>query len=583
MIARGPVDILELSIGTFAIQVLSLLTRSTSPISHHKLARASTIPFLAILILPILQFVIVPIVGNPPSPFPFSTGWDVFTYIMIGGRIQSGFTVSPITTINPITQQLPIPTAFPILVALLMPPGISRPESAVALIKYGPVIPCLLSMAWVFLICRQVTKNSHLSLVGTLVAYSFSGYNIIDTKYFLPASFSWTFALMGVYAALLQSGPRGKIILFALASATAVFFHFYSGAAATAITVTGVIISNIPRLHFPNLANRFTEFYPIWGGFAVLALNLLGLSFNIPGAGTVVGGPGLLTTDVELMLRSLSPAFWILAIISALYAFAYRRNLRMPDFHFLLLGLLIYFLPISGIFRLLIWPGLFAAVATSRILAAVFSGPWKGIHQRGPTLFKMSAILLVSLALVSAAYPLLVPFNYAPTYYVNAGNSGTVQSTYSMTEYSAAVYLAAHPPAPNYIILSDPGFSLVLGGLTGGDAVRLTQLSNMLPFQELLQTAEVGPINASIAYKLHELLGAYYDLPSYGGVVLALSARTYYWIRNDGIITYSPLNSSFVDGNIRSNFVDSAPLLHVYSSQDVDMFYLAFKTGQSSP
>ena len=579
IITGSPISVFGLSFGTIALQALSILANSGPILSLPRFSRVSTVSFSVIIALPVLRFVAVPLIMYPPSPFPLATGWDVFTYLMIAGRVQSGFLASPLTTVNPITRQLPIPTGLPILGAFLMPPGIIHPESVVALIKYGAIIPSLLSLAWIFLICRLITKNSYLALLAGIVAYSFAGYNVIDTTYFLPASFAWTYSLMAAYFALVSSRIDRKLILLSIAAVTAISFHFYSGAAATAITALGMFGANIPRLNLPKIANRLAELYPVWGSGAVLGVNLLGFSFNIPGAGTVVGGIGLLNERMILMFRSLSPSFWIVAVVFAIYSLVYRHNFGAPIIHFLLLGLLAYFLPISGMFRLLIWPAIFATVAASKVLAEISSGPWKGLHLRRPTLLRISTIFLVTLALLSATYPLLIPGNYTPSDYINAGSMGTVQSSYSISEYSAAVFVSSHPPSRNYIILSDPGFSLVLGGLTGGDAVRLTQPSNMLPFQRLLQVAEIAPINNTIANELQGLLSQYYATSNYGGVVIALSARTYYWIHNNGVITWEPMNSSFVDGNIRSNFLDSAPLTHVYSSLDVDLFYFPFQTN----
>lgn len=501
---------------------------------------------------------------------------------MIAGRVQSGLVISPLTTINPVTQQLPIPTGLPILAAFLMPSVILRPESVVALVKYGPIIPSLLSLAWIFLISNLITKNSYLALLTGLVAYSFTGYNVIDTRYFLPASFAWTYSLMAVYFALALSRFNRGLVLLGIASITAIFFHFYSGVAATTITALGMLIANVPKMNLPKFANRLAELYPSWGSVAILGVNLLGFSINIPGAGTVVGGISLIDDRVVLMFRSLSPEFWIVAVAFATYSLTFRHNLKDPILHFLLFGLLIYFLPISGMFRLLIWPGIFAAVATSKVLAEICLGPTKELHFGRPPLLRIASIFLIALALLSATYPLLVPGNYTPATYFNTGSMGTVQSSYSLSEYSAAVFLSLHPPSPNYIILSDPGFSLILGGLTGGDAVRLTQPSNMLPFQQLLQITEVAPINQTIAIALLKLLDQYYVTSNYGGVVIALSARTYYWIHNNGIVTWAPMDSSFVDGNIRANFIGSTLLNHVYSSQDLDLFYFEFRTDANA-
>jgi len=574
ILVRFHVGIIGLSIGTIGLQAISTFTNRGFTISLSKPTRLSSILFAMIVMIPILQFVVLPIITYPPSPFPFAQGWDVFTYMMIAGRIQSGSLTSPVTTINPITQQLPIPTGLPLLSALLMPAGIAHPDSVIALIKYGPIIPSLLGLGWTFLICKLTTGKNYIALTGSLIAYSFAGYNVIDTQFFLPASFSWTYSLMAVYAAVMSGKPYHKLVFFSLAVVTAIFFHFYTGIAATFITSLGLLATNLAKLKLPNILNRIAELYPIWGSGAILGINLLGLSVNIPGAGTVIGGIGLISDKVILMLRSLSPAFWITAIVFAIYTLAYRHNLKISFLHFLLIGLLLYFLPISGMFRLLLWPAIFAAVAMAKITSEIGYSLSKRVSPNRPRTPIMLTGFLVLLVLVSAAYPSLVPGTYTSASSINVGSLGTVQSTYSLTEYNAAAFVSAHPPSSNYIILSDPGFALVLGGLTGQEAVRLTQLSNMMPFQQLLQAVENGPFNVTIANRLEGLLGQYYSLANYNGVLIALSARTYYWIKNYGIITWQPMSSSFVDGNTRSNFIDSPIVAHVYGSQDVDLFYL---------
>jgi hypothetical protein len=95
-------------------------------------------------------------------------------------------------------------------------------------------------------------------------------------------------------------------------------------------------------------------------------INLLGLSVNIPGAGTVAGGIGLVSDRLVLMVKSLSPAFWIIGIVFAIYTLGYHHDLKISFLHFMSIGLLVYFLPISGMFRVLVWPAIFASVAVAK-------------------------------------------------------------------------------------------------------------------------------------------------------------------------------------------------------------------------
>src|SRR2546426_1011792 len=181
------------------------------------------------LSIPIFQFGIEPYVSSPQSPFPYFAGWDVFAYLMLAGRLSAGTIVSPLADINPVSQQLPIPIGFPLLSSLLFIPFATHSVSAVLLLKLGAVIPAALGMIWVYLICNKATDNLYFAFIGAILSYSFAGYNVIDTKWFLPASFSWVFALAGLYV-LLYGDHKSKLALLTVFVATALFFHLYTGA-----------------------------------------------------------------------------------------------------------------------------------------------------------------------------------------------------------------------------------------------------------------------------------------------------------------------------------------------------------------
>ena len=524
-----------------------------------------------ILMVPIIEFVSLSFLTNPPSPFPYATGWDIFSYLMLAGLVSAGRITTPLTTINPVTQQLPIPIGMPLLASYMFLPTSSHTASAVFLAKFGAIIPSTLGLAWTYLICLRFANRRRFALTGAIIAYSFTGPGIIDMKFLLPAGFAWAYCLFAVYALLFMTPSKTGKILFLVGSSVALFFHFYTVAAVVITLVFGTIASaSLGR--FSGTKQNLLRLYPLWGALVVFITDLSGYSFDFSGAGIGTTGLYAIPEKILLMSKSLTPLAWIVAVGVAFY-FIIRHSSRHLPLHFLLVSILIYLLPISAVYRLLFWPGIFAAIITSKAASSVvaYCAETRSASRLRPSRVSMVTVCLL---VILSAYPALIPTGNPSAFYITDGTNGAVQSSYSFPEYQAADFLSGNPPTARFLIFSDPGFSLVLGGLTGQDAVRLTSLDDMKPFQDQFLLLENSSLSQSTLGAIVKLIGQHYQLTSYGGLVIAFSARTYYWVKHYGYITYFPMGTNAVDTNMRSNLLGSSALKHLAEYQDVDILYI---------
>ena len=569
-------ELLLLVPGAFTLQVTAFYVARRPDLDVPRPGFRELIPFCIIVALPILAVFLTSYLVSPPSPLPFAEGWDVFSYTMLAGQVHSGILTAPLANLNPVTQQLPLPIGFPLFVALFLSTSIAQPDAVISFVKFGPIIPSTLAIAWVYLVAQKVSKNRIVALAGAIITYSFYGYNVIDIKTFLPAAFSWVFSIFGLYVLLSSLPTRSKSVLFSVAMGTAIYFHFYTGVAALFLMVACIGASRIPKLGAHRAIYYSLVAYPLWATTAILVIDFAGLSFNFPGAGTVDTGNRLIFDRLTLLLRGLTPAVWIIGVTASALELVFRRSTNSIAIHALLIGLLAYLTPVSGMFRVLFWPAVLASVLASKGTSDIGFKIAKNLTARRPQLSKATPAILIGCLVILATYPALVPISYTPVTYIADSSLGTIRSSYSFSEYLGSQYLSAHGPVKNFIILSDPGFSLVLGGLTGQSAVRLTSLSNMKPFQDILQQSQSFEFNQTMGSQLTKLLGQYYQISSYGGLVIALSARTYYWIGNPGTITWAPMSTTNVNGLVRTNLLDSPILQHLYNDDDVDLFFMPF-------
>ena len=567
-----------LTIGLAVVTVTSLqISHNQATTLSARIGKTDTLVFLVALVVPGLQFGFFPYFISPPYPFPYFPGWDVFAYAMIAGRIAAGDVRLPIANINPISQQLPIPIGFPLFASLLFTPNYPHADLVVVLLRIGAVIPASLGMLWVYLICKNVTNRTSVALVGAVLSYSFSGYNVIDTKWFLPASFSWVYCLAALYT-IVVFRRRTREYLFALFILTAFFFHIYTALAVTGLTTIGLLGYRFSGSKH-NAVAVFGRIYIVLGVCLLVLLSVADISFEFPGAGPAEGGILEIESKLTLLGRSLSPAIWILAIGTSLFVMIRLHAQVSPLIHWLYVSILAYLLPVSGFDRLLFWPATMAAIIAAKSVGDLTGRLTIRFNPKKTNRARIIATLLAGLVLISASYPILVPLNYTPAYYVTDSTLGTVRSNFSLSEFSAAEYLSIHPVAGHYLIISDPGFALVLGGLTGSDAVRLANVESvMITFQQILLLTKTSVYNSTISTMIEHELALFYNLGNYDGLLLAFSARTYYWLSFPGLITYAPVDSSYVDMQIKSNFVSSSLLMHVYSNSDVDLFYQPLST-----
>ena len=568
--------IVGLAIATAIVELIAFLTRSSTKRLTKGLDPSQVYPILGIVAVPIFQFTLGAYLSSPPSPFPYFVGWDTFTYMMLAGRAYSGSLSFPTTDINPVTQQLPIPVGFPLFASMLFAPGGTYPSIVVLLMKFGALAPAIMGMLWTFSILRKATSVLF-ATVGSILAYSFAGAGVIDTKWFLPASFAWVFSLALVYFLLFEHSSRSKAILSLTFAMTALFFHLYTSVATIAITLLGLVATKAIGLNSSKTNRILAKAYPVFGVIAVVVINALGLSFVIAGGGEVMGSPLLLQEKMVFLSRTLLPAAWIIGIFVSFYAVGQSKAWKNPA-NFLLISLLLYLVPVSAAFRILFWPATFAVLMTMKAIEVVTNRLVVELKTPHSRVAKLIPGVFAVMLLASAIYPALVSQVTPPVYYIT--DSGRlVQSNYSFSEFSSAVFLRDSPPADSYLIMSDPGYSLVLGGLTGQEAVRLTRPSNMKPFQDLLLQAGTLGFNATTAMQLTKLLEVHFDLSRYNGIVLAFSARTYYWTLNYGVITWAPSDPKYVNNQTRTILAQSPVLDHIFANLDVDLFYLSLSSS----
>ncbi len=128
-------SIQQLAIGVGSLNVL-VHTLGRQTLHLEKPTKLGFLTGVMILMVPLTEFISLSFLASPPSPFPYATGWDIFSYLMLAGLVAAGRITTPLTTINPVTQQLPIPIGMPLLASYMFLPTSSHAASVVFLAKF---------------------------------------------------------------------------------------------------------------------------------------------------------------------------------------------------------------------------------------------------------------------------------------------------------------------------------------------------------------------------------------------------------------------------------------------------------------
>jgi len=528
-----------------------------------------TLLALAIILgISLWTFLYPTLLAPVPSPYPYHAGWDEFVYQMISWKAASGKVQGFITDINPTTQELPIPLGFPAAVGLILKTLNISPFDAVWLLKIGVIIPVFIGSLWIGTIAERKV-GLRWALVACFISFSFSAFNVPDVKFFLPSAFAWALGF-GVYCIIFSTNfnVRQKLAFCFLLLAAAFSYHFYTTALVFAtILLAGILylISNFLQRYKPSLLRVFL-LYPL-ALFVVCAwIHVNGFQIVLPGGGPVNAD---FIQSTMRMLRSISPFVWLVPIVEILAKPFHKKYERLsPMSHIYILTLFVFYLPLSASFRVLYWASGFACILTITFI-------YNSVHLFAERNSKFSTNILViflgTMIVIASVYPIYVPFSTEPVYYVDTP-TGKVVTNYSFSEYRSARYITENLGKLNLLIISDRGYAVILGGLTGKESFRVRgNISEEL--QSILKNLHRNIFDKSIANQLVELTDRYYDLVSYDSLLLAFSSRTYAFIEASSDVTfYAPLSPEYVDPIVRVNLVASNLLDHIYHENDVDLF-----------
>jgi hypothetical protein len=419
---------------------------------------------------------------------------------------------------------------------------------------------------WIFTITDEKV-GQYLAITACFASYSFVAFNIVDLKFFLPSAFAWMLGF-GVFYIVFSKrfDVFKKAILCTILSITIFSYHFYTG-----ILVLGTIFfARILSLIINTIKDRgrkrlmLFQNYPLMLVFIVLLLQNLNLGIAIPGGGPANTG---IVQSIILLFKSISPFVWLVPVVEiSVLVFLTRQRLDSMH-HVFILTLFVYFIPLSSSYRVLYWASSFASILTIiSIKNSILGSCQKNYKSR-----RIFSVFLGVLIFIALLYPAYIPFSRDRTYFIETP-TGKIATNYSFSEYNSALFMARNYREPKILIISDRGYSVVLGGLTGKEAIRLRgNLSE--EFQGIMRNLHNRTFDNLIVNNVIELIRPYYLVESYEYLLFALSARTYAYIGAESDITfYAPLSPENLNPVVRENLLSSNLLDHIYHEEDVDLF-----------